>query len=82
MFNRMWGLTSVYAYRAYKDRSFLDDAIEIWQAYTPWVITPQDAANGAHPLKDAKFASECNGSKWSDSEWIFLKLSHGTYAGV
>lgn len=59
----MWGLTAIYAYRAYKERSFLDDAIEIWQAYTPWVITVDDAASGSHPLKTTKFSSECNGSK-------------------
>lgn len=64
---RMWGLTAIYAYRAYQQRPFLALATQIWEAYTPWVINEADAANGSHPLKNVTFQSECNGSELEHS---------------
>ncbi|KAK7688562.1 hypothetical protein QCA50_008100 [Cerrena zonata] len=79
-FYRMWGLTAIYAYRAYKERSFLDDAVEIWQAYTPWVISPADAASGSHPLKTTQFSSECNGSTVAGG--VFFRIDEGNKGDV
>ncbi|KAK7688566.1 hypothetical protein QCA50_008104 [Cerrena zonata] len=58
----MWGLTAIYAYRAYHERHFLDTAITIWDSLTVWMISPTDAQNGSHPLKNATFQSTCNGA--------------------
>ncbi|KAK7688648.1 hypothetical protein QCA50_008186 [Cerrena zonata] len=71
----MWGLTAVYAYRAYQQRPFLAYAIQIWETYTPWVISEADAAKGSHPLKNFTFPSECNGS--SISGGVFWRIDPG-----
>lgn len=55
----MWGLTAVYAYWAYREQSFLNDAIAIWEALAPWIVTPTHATSGSHPLKNARFPTDC-----------------------
>ena len=57
---RSWGLTGAYAYRAYNDPQFLNGAIEIWEEFTPMVITTDDASTGIHPMKNVTFMSQCN----------------------
>ncbi|CAL1698180.1 unnamed protein product [Somion occarium] len=57
----MWGLTGIYAYRAYNERPFLDNAISIWEQISVYMITRQDAASNSHPLKNITFPLECNG---------------------
>ena len=59
----MWGLAAIYAHKAYQERSFLDNAIAIWNNYTIWMVTPDDAARGSHPLKVGTFPSRCNGGE-------------------
>ena len=60
----MWGLGAVYAYRAYRDIQFLNNATRIWEQIFPWMITPDDAKNRTHPRKQGKIASEChNGTR-------------------
>ena len=59
----MWGLTAIYAFRAYGDRSFLDMAKTIWDQYTPFVISTQDASVGNHTSKNVTFPSTCNGGE-------------------
>ena len=60
----MWGLGAVYAYRAYRDIKFLNNATHIWDQISPWMITLDDAKNGTHPHKQGKIASECqNGTR-------------------
>ena len=61
----MWGLTAIYAFRAYADQKFLDMAITIWQQYTPFVITTDDADAGAHPSKNVAFPSTCNDGEFN-----------------
>ena len=53
----------IYTHRAYNDRNFLEIAATIWEQYTPFVISTQEAAAGAHSLKDIRFPSQCNGSE-------------------
>ena len=56
----MWGLTAIYAFRAYDDRNFFDMARTIWEEYTPFVISTQDASAGRHTSKNVTFPSTCN----------------------
>ncbi|KAK7688606.1 hypothetical protein QCA50_008144 [Cerrena zonata] len=67
----MWGLAEIYAYRAYNDSSFLSDAQTIWEQYTPWMITKQDAAKHSHPLKNVTLPSQCNGSSIAGGVFMF-----------
>ncbi|KAK7688575.1 hypothetical protein QCA50_008113 [Cerrena zonata] len=69
----MWGLAAIYAYQAYQDRSFLDNAITIWQTYNPWMITSVQAEQGSHPLKNGKFPSQCNGSSNAGGVFYFIQ---------
>lgn len=62
----MWGLAAIHSHRAYGDRFFLDDAQIIWEQYTPWMITTQNAEDGSHPLKTVHFPPQCNGGGYSD----------------
>ena len=57
---RTWGLTGAYAYRAYNDQQFLNSAIEIWEEFTPMVITVDDASSGTHPMKNVTFMTQCS----------------------
>lgn len=59
----MWGLTAIYAYRAYQEGRFLNNAVAIWEELTAWAITPTQAKSGTHPLKNATLHSECNGGE-------------------
>lgn len=70
----MWGLAAIYAYKAYQEQSFLNDAISIWQNYTIWMITRDDAANGTHPLKNGTFLSQCSGGKFVADLHTNLKM--------
>ncbi|KAK7688634.1 hypothetical protein QCA50_008172 [Cerrena zonata] len=67
----MWGLTEIYSYRAYSDNLFLLDAKTIWEQYTPWMITIQDAENGSHPLKNVTFPSQCNGASVAGGVFVY-----------
>ncbi|KAK7688589.1 hypothetical protein QCA50_008127 [Cerrena zonata] len=58
----MWGLTAIYAYRAYQDRTFLDDAQAIWEQILAWRISEEDAEKGTHPLRNGTFSSSCAGA--------------------
>ena len=56
-------MAGAYAYRTYKDPQFLNSAIEIWDEFTPMVITPDNAVTGTHPMKNVSFMSECNNGR-------------------
>ena len=58
----MWGLTAIYAYRAYKDESFINAASAMWNEVTPFLITKDHANSGSHPLKTFRIPVQCNGS--------------------
>ena len=60
----MWGISGIYAFRAYSQQVFLSFATQIWEAYSVWAITEEDAQRGFHPLKNVTFLSECNGSEY------------------
>ena len=57
----MWGLTAVYAYRAYKDEHFVSAASAMWNEVTPFLITKDNANSGSHPLKTFVIPAQCNG---------------------
>ena len=61
--SRMWGLAAIYAYKAYEEESFLNNAVSIWENTTIWRIRDEDAEQGTHPFKQGTFKSQCNGSK-------------------
>ena len=62
-YSSMWGVSAIYAFRAYSQEVFLSYGTQIWEGYSKWVITEADAQRGSHPLKNVTFPSECNGSK-------------------
>ncbi|KAK7688611.1 hypothetical protein QCA50_008149 [Cerrena zonata] len=76
----MWGLAEIYSFRAYGDRLFFLDAVSIWEQYTPWMITTQDAASGSHPLRNVTFPSQCNGS--SVAGGVFVSHDDGSKASL
>ena len=57
----LWGIGAIYAYSTYQAQDFLDDAIAIWQKYNDWVVSPSDAVNERHSLKNGTFPPSCNG---------------------
>ena len=78
---RTWGLTGAYAYRAYNDPQFLNGAIEIWEEFTPMVITTDDASTGVHPMKNVTFMSQCNnGEVLLSQRVIWLTSTHMLYS--
>ncbi|KAH7100691.1 Six-hairpin glycosidase [Auriculariales sp. MPI-PUGE-AT-0066] len=56
-----WGTTAAYAYRAYGDQEFLGYATDVWNWVQNSQVTPEQAAAGKSPVRDAKISSECNG---------------------
>ncbi|KAK7688628.1 hypothetical protein QCA50_008166 [Cerrena zonata] len=57
----VWGIAAIEAFKAYNDTYFLDNAVAIWQTYSPSVITQSDADLGRYGRNDATFPSTCNG---------------------
>ena len=54
-------MAAMYAYRAYQEQEFLQLAIAVWEAATPYTITVNDAITGKHPLKQGNI--RCNTCK-------------------
>ena len=61
-----WGLAAIAAYRAYKDPSSLRYAQSIWTQLTAFLVTPEDAASGTHPMRSVNISGMCNGGELSD----------------
>ncbi|KAI0078573.1 hypothetical protein K474DRAFT_882485 [Panus rudis PR-1116 ss-1] len=57
-----WGLAAFYAFRAYNDNFFLNMSTTIWNEAFAFFITPEDAALGKHPTKNASIQSQCLGA--------------------
>ncbi|KAI0770847.1 hypothetical protein BC629DRAFT_779596 [Irpex lacteus] len=67
-----WGLAAITAHRAYKDPSSLQYAQSMWTQLTAFLITPENAAAGTHPMRNVSIPSTCNfattaGALFSDS---------------
>ena len=60
----MWGLASIYSYRAYGDPNFMEIATTVWTQYASLVISSKDADAGTHPSKNITFPSQCNGGEF------------------
>ncbi|KAK7683477.1 hypothetical protein QCA50_013311 [Cerrena zonata] len=67
-----WGLSAMYAYRAYQETTFLHNAIAIWEIATPFSITTDDASAGYHPLRQGAFG--CNDT--SVAGGVFLVIDN------
>ncbi|KAI0766239.1 hypothetical protein BC629DRAFT_1596400 [Irpex lacteus] len=55
-----WALSAMYAYRAYRNNTFLNQAKSVWEARNQYFITQGDAESGTHPTRTVGFQSECN----------------------
>jgi hypothetical protein len=60
---RSWGITTIYAYLAYKDSRFLSLAEQAWAAASTYFVTEEQAAAGKHPQRNITFKAICNGRK-------------------
>ena len=61
-----WGLAAIAAYRAYKDPSSLRYAQSIWIQLTAFLVTPEDAASGTHPMRSVNISGMCHGGELSN----------------
>ena len=66
----MWGLSSIYAYRAYQDQYFLDSAITIWTVLSAWRVTGNNTNAVSNPIRDVPVNYTCNGGKRCVTFWI------------
>ena len=66
----MWGLSSIYAYRAYQDQYFLDSAITIWTVLSAWRVTGNNTNAVSNPIRDVPVNYTCNGGKQCATFWI------------
>ena len=55
-------MAAMYAHRAYKEQTFFDTAVSIWQAAAEFLITQEENDSGRHSLKDVPFG--CNNSEY------------------
>ena len=62
-YHRIWSLAALYAYRAFGGQDLLDMAVSVWATTNNLLITPENAANQSHPLKDVPISSNCNGGR-------------------
>ena len=62
----MWGLSAIYAYRAYQDQYFLDTAVAIWTVLSAWRVT----GTVYDPIRDDPVNYTCNGGKQRATFWI------------
>lgn len=58
--SRTLGLTSIYAYRAYRQQEFLTFATTMWNKQSPFVITTEGGAGGPQIIANITVAQECN----------------------
>ncbi|KAI0084764.1 hypothetical protein BDY19DRAFT_1051104 [Irpex rosettiformis] len=68
---RIWGLAAISAYRAYNTASALQHAQAMFDLLQPYQITPSNAANGTHPLRQVKFQGSCNGASTAGGVFYF-----------
>lgn len=62
---RIWSLAAFYAYRAYRDQNLLNMAVSVWNATNEYLVSPEDASNGTHPMRNNTILSTCKGGKYS-----------------
>ena len=58
-----WGLAAITAYRTYKDPSSLQYAQSTWKQLVAFLVTPEHAVNGTHPMRNVSIPATCNGGK-------------------
>lgn len=83
--SRPWGLAAAAAYRAYKQDTFLDLAMVVWNETNQYLLTQDEADSGSHPLISAPIESECNGGMYcafSRSSILLIKLIVTTAGAV
>lgn len=52
---REWGMAAMYAHRAYKEQTFLNTAMSIWEVTSVFSITQEENDAGRHSLKNGTF---------------------------
>ncbi|KAI0029388.1 hypothetical protein K488DRAFT_88780 [Vararia minispora EC-137] len=57
----IWGVVAYYAFHTYGNASSLQTAKNIWDEVSPFMVTPEQAANGSHPSRNVPIQSTCNG---------------------
>lgn len=63
-YTRWYGLTAIDAYLAYNDSTSLQNAKSLWEMAYPYMVQPEHARIGTHPLRTVQFNSTCNGGKF------------------
>ena len=62
---RLWGLTAIYAYRAYRKDSYLQIATFVWNHAQHYWISPEIIQDGAN-LPHRDFQNKCKGGPLPD----------------
>ncbi|KAI0084757.1 hypothetical protein BDY19DRAFT_997487 [Irpex rosettiformis] len=56
-----WGIAAINAYRAYQNDTLITYAQSMWKQGSAYMVTPEDAAAGTHPMKNVSIQATCNG---------------------
>ncbi|PPR05323.1 hypothetical protein CVT24_008042 [Panaeolus cyanescens] len=56
-----WATAALYAHKAYNDIELLNNAIATWESVSQFVVSPSDAQQNKHPLKNFALAGTCDG---------------------
>ncbi|KAI0084085.1 hypothetical protein BDY19DRAFT_562621 [Irpex rosettiformis] len=76
----MWGLAAINSYRTYKDTQSLKYATSMWEQLNPYVVTPENAAAGKHPLRNVTISSTCPGGSTAGS--VFYEANNAANTDV
>ncbi|KAI0810854.1 glycosyl hydrolase family 76-domain-containing protein [Irpex lacteus] len=57
----IWGLAAIKAYSAYHDPTALHYAQSAWVQILAYMVTPEEAAAGQHPMRNVPISTTCNG---------------------
>lgn len=57
----IWGLAAIKAYSAYRDPTALHYAQSAWVQILAYMVTPEEAAAGRHPMRNVPISTTCNG---------------------
>jgi hypothetical protein len=78
---RGYGYAAARAYTAYKDRKFLDFAIQSWWVGRHYTISQEDASSGTMSVKNFPISSQCNNREYAAALYCILVDSLGRNDG-
>ncbi|KAI0084768.1 hypothetical protein BDY19DRAFT_519581 [Irpex rosettiformis] len=74
-----WGLAAMNAYRAYKDESLIKYAEAMWKQGSVYMVTPQDAAAGTHPMRNVSIKGTCYGVTTAGAVFWIVDQHNNTF---